>query len=326
MRFLYFTDSHIRGTNPKSRKDDFFLSLKNKLKEIVNISSEKKVDYILHGGDLFDRPDVSISVINEIVPVLQSFNVPIYAISGNHDIYGHNPSTIGRTMLGLLIAIGIINNLNNKTVLLKEKDTCVQLSGSPYIYGLDRSENRKNYIVSEKDSNADFAIHLVHGFLMDKKFLHQVPHTLLSEVLDTKADLTISGHYHLGFPLQKIDGKMFVNPGALVRISNSNIEINRKPKVLIIDVKGNTCQIEEVYLSSALPGNIILDRNEIESHKFKRQEILFFKESIEGTGNLEKLNYIDLITQIATSNKIREEVKEEALNRIAQTQINNGVR
>ena len=113
MKFLYFTDSHIRGTNPKSRTDSFFHTVKIKLQEIQSIAAEEKVHAVLHGGDLFDRPDVSISVMNEIIPILKSFPAPIYAISGNHDIYGHNPITLPRTMMGLLDTLGIIHLINN---------------------------------------------------------------------------------------------------------------------------------------------------------------------------------------------------------------------
>ena len=56
MKFLFFTDSHIRGTTPKNRKDNFYETLKTKLLEITNISKKLDVDYILHGGTgLTDR-------------------------------------------------------------------------------------------------------------------------------------------------------------------------------------------------------------------------------------------------------------------------------
>ena len=35
MKLLYLTDTHIRGTSPKNRLDDYYESLKEKLKEIT---------------------------------------------------------------------------------------------------------------------------------------------------------------------------------------------------------------------------------------------------------------------------------------------------
>lgn len=60
------------------------------------------VDYILHGGDLFDRPDIAISVVSTFAKIFKEAPAPIYIVSGNHDIYGHNPDTLNRTVMGLL--------------------------------------------------------------------------------------------------------------------------------------------------------------------------------------------------------------------------------
>ena len=320
MKFLYFTDSHIRGTNPKSRTDSFFHTVKIKLQEIQSIAAEEKVHAILHGGDLFDRPDVSISVMNEIIPILKSFPAPIYAISGNHDIYGHNPITLPRTMMGLLDTLGIIHLINNQRLLLKVEETTVQLSGSPYIYGIDREENRALYIVEERDPLADYAIHLVHGFLMTGDVKAIFANTLIDDILDTKADLTLSGHLHDGFPTTEVEGKVFANPGAIVRISNSMTELKRRPKILLIDVKNNSATITERYLKSARPGSEILDRTEIEMHKFKRRELAEFKESIDRTGNYDRINFFDLLADISANEKLDPAIKEEAMARIAQVQ------
>lgn len=320
MKFLYFTDSHIRGTNPKSRTDSFFHTVKIKLQEIQSIAAKEKVHAILHGGDLFDRPDVSISVMNEIIPILKSFPAPIYAISGNHDIYGHNPITLPRTMMGLLDTLGIIHLINNQRLLLKDEETTVQLSGSPYIYGIDREENRTLYTVDERDPSADYAIHLVHGFLMSGDVKAIFANTLIDDILDTKADLTLSGHLHDGFPTTEVEGKVFANPGAIVRISNSMTELKRRPKILLIDVKKKGATITERYLKSARPGSEVLDRTEIEMHKFKRRELAEFKESIDRTGNYDRINFFDLLADISANEKLDPAIKEEAMARIAQVQ------
>ena len=37
MKLLYLTDTHIRGTNPLGRRDDFILTMQNKLTEVKEI-------------------------------------------------------------------------------------------------------------------------------------------------------------------------------------------------------------------------------------------------------------------------------------------------
>lgn len=320
MKILYFTDTHIRGTNPKNRLDNYYETLKIKFNEINNIIKEKEIDYVLHGGDLFDRPDVSVSIVSDFAKIFQSFNVPIYIISGNHDIYGHNPDTLNRTMLGLLCNIGILNLVNNKKIIL-EKDIKVQLTGSPYIYSMDDKSNLDYYIVKEVDPSCKYAIHMTHGFLIDKPFLKEVPHTLVEDILSTKADITLGAHYHYGFKTVFKDGKYFINPGALIRISNSLIEINRKPKVNIIELTDDGITVEDYYLKSAKPGNEVMDRSEMERHKFKGIKMAEFKEIIDSSVDFKNMDIFELLLKISKDNNIEDKVKNEALKRVQEAQI-----
>lgn len=321
MKLLYLTDTHIRGTSPKNRLDDYCETLKEKLKEISNIVKEEKVDFVLHGGDLFDRPDVSVSIVSEFAQIFQSFGVPIYIISGNHDIFGHNPDTLDRTMLGLLCNLGIMHLVNYKKIILEKDSLRVQLTGSPYIYSMDELSNRDNYKVTEVDESCKYAIHMTHGFLIDKPFMKEVSHTLIDDIKDTKADITLGGHYHFGFKTVELDNKYFVNPGALIRISNSKIEMKRRPKVDIISLCEDI-HIEERYLKSAKPGEEVLDRSEMERHQFKGIKMAEFKESIEASANYKSLDIFDLLLRISKSENISEEVKSEALKRVEEAQIN----
>ena len=321
MKLLYLTDTHIRGTSPKNRLDDYCETLKEKLKEISNIVKEEKIDFVLHGGDLFDRPDVSVSIVSEFAQIFQSFGVPIYIISGNHDIFGHNPDTLDRTMLGLLCNLGIMHLVNYKKIILEKDNLRVQLTGSPYIYSMDELSNRDNYKVKEVDESCKYAIHMTHGFLIDKPFMKEVSHTLIEDIKDTKADITLGGHYHFGFKTVELDNKYFVNPGALMRISNSKIEMKRRPKVDIISLDEDI-HIEERYLKSAKPGEEVLDRSEMERHQFKGIKIAEFKESIEASANYKSLDIFDLLLRISKSENISEDVKSEALKRVEETQIN----
>lgn len=317
MKFLYFTDSHLRITNPKNRLDNFYDTLKKKLQEIVQISLDENVDYILHGGDLFDRPDTPISLVSDFSKIFMQFQAPIYIVSGNHDIYGHNPSTVSRTMFGLLDSLNLINMVKEPVYL--EKDIKVQLTSFPYSIDMDSTNNKEGYIVRDK-GNADYAIHLTHGFLIDKKPMDQISHTLISEITDTVADVTFGGHIHYGFKTQEIDNKYFINPGSIVRISNSIIEMKRKPKIVILELT-DKINIKEVYLQSALPGDQVLDRSEIERHKFKSQQIADFKSTIMSTSNLRNFDVIDILIEIAKNNNISKEVRDEAIRRVELKQI-----
>lgn len=318
MKLLYFTDTHIRGTSPRNRKDSFIDTIERKLIEITNLIQEHNIDFVLHGGDLFDRPDVSIAIVSRFAKTLSQIKVPLYLISGNHDVYGHNPNTINRTMLGLLNVLGVIHIINEEKVFLEKGDIKVQLTGQPYIYDIDT--NRDYYMLKEKNPDVDYNIHMIHGMLLERPFIKGIPYTLVDDIKDTAADITLSGHYHSGFKTMEINGKYFINPGSMVRITNSIKEIERKPKVVLIDLKENI-HIESILLESALPGEDVLDRKEIENSLFKNERMLEFKQTINAAMNYEKMDINEVLMQVSNAEGVEDKVIEEALQRIATAQM-----
>lgn len=321
MRILFLTDTHIRGTTPKNRKDNLQETLERKLTEIGEMVRDYNIDYVLHGGDLFDRPDVSISVVSNFATILNNYNVPIYIISGNHDVYGHNPNTIGRTILGLLDALNVVRIIKEgEVVYLNKAGLKIQLTGQPYTYNIDHEGSKGGYIVDEVSKDADYSIHMVHGMLLNKPFIKGIPYTLIDDILDTKADITLAGHYHSGFGVINIDNKYFVNPGSLVRITNSINEIERYPKVAIIDLE-EKIDIKFVTLKTALKGEEILDRQEIENHIFKSERLFDFKQSIDEAINFDKLEINEILMEVSNAEGVSEEVKLEALKRISNAQM-----
>lgn len=324
MRILYFTDTHIRGTTPKNRKDNILETLENKFNELVQLVKEKNIDFVLHGGDLFDRPDISPSIVRKFAMILNKISVPIYMIAGNHDIYGHNPNTLPRTMLGLFDGIGILQLIGeDNTILLEKDDIKVQLTGSPYKYGIDSSNDKSLYLLEDKDENVDYAIHLTHGMLLDKPFIKGVPHTIIDDILDTKADITLAGHYHSGFGIKEYEGKYFINPGSFIRITNSIKEINRMPRVLIIDLN-KEINFEFYYLKSAHKGEDVLDRTVIENNIFRSEKIVQFKQSVDSSQDFNKLNINHILNNLINTENIDDNIKEEAVKRIEYAQIEIG--
>lgn len=321
MKLLFFTDTHIRGTTPKNRKDIFVDTIERKLVEIINIIKEEKIDFVLHGGDLFDRPDVSIAIASKFAMILDKIPVPFYLVSGNHDIYGHNPDTINRTMLGLLDALGVLRLIKNGEKIILEKDNIkVQLTGQPYVYDIDTPNHLDYYLLKDIDPDVNYSIHMVHGMLLDRPFIKGIPYTLIDDIKDTLADITLSGHYHGGFKVTKIDEKYFINPGSLLRITNSLKEIERIPQVILIDLD-KSVTIRQIPLKTALPGEEVLDRKEIENNLFKSERIFEFKQTIDAALDFEKMDINEVLMEVSSAENVGDDVKREALRRIALIQM-----
>jgi len=230
MRLLFVTDTHLRGVAPRNRTDDFVATVKAKLQEVVALANELQVAAVLHGGDVFDVPMPGLAATGEFAAVLRSLEAPLYVVPGNHDLHGQNPASLMRTLLGFLGRWGVVRILDNNPVYLDDGHVRVQVSGAPFHFAID--DGGRDYIV--KKQNCDVAIHICHGALLDRSFGPMVKYTLIDDIASlTEADYTLSGHYHLGYADVCRDGKWFLNPGALVRLSASSGEISRWPAVLV---------------------------------------------------------------------------------------------
>lgn len=320
MKLLFLTDTHIRGNAPINRKDEFLITLEKKVMEVLDIIITKKVDVCLHGGDMFDRPDISPSIVREVGAILRQFPVPIYSVAGNHDIYGYNPATLPRTMLGLLDGLGVVNLLSpGEKVFLEENDLKVQLSGQHFDYSLDQGGGQ-GYII-EKSPEVDYALHIVHGLLLEKPLFPGIAYTLLENILSTEADLTLVGHYHRGFGrVIQVDGKYFVNPGSLVRLEASNSEVARRPQVVLIDLKKDKIDIELLKLKSALPGEEVLDETKLMSKEYREKKMADFLQGIKEVGDFKTFNIQEIMEMIAEKEGLKSRVREEAISRIGKAE------
>lgn len=324
MRLLYLTDTHIRGTSPRSRTDDYQQTLKHKLQEIQGLIQEHEVDIVLHGGDVFDRPNLSPAVVRDFVQLFQQFDVPIYAVAGNHDIYGHNPATLDRTMLGLLDALGIIQLLDEGDhVRIDRGDISVQLSGRAFHFDLDKREVSSDYCVTNQ-TGAEYTIHMVHGMLVNRGLPDGVAHTLLDQVkLSSAPDILLTGHYHAGFPMERHDGKYIINPGAIARVNNHPSEISRMPQVVLIELT-DEIQIQFLPLQTAEAGEIVLDRTYLEQAQYRQEKFDSFVQEIQAVSNFRSLEVTEIIDEISQLEQIEPVVRQEALRRIAAVQEAEG--
>ena len=318
-------DTHWRGTSPRGRLDDFWETCRRKLHEVVALTRELRVDALLHLGDFFDRPDLAPGVVREFAVIMRQCQVPVYGIAGNHDVYGHNPDTLPRTLLGLMEAMGGPILLAPGEKVMLTGDVTVQLTGAPFRYDIDDGDGH-HYVV-DKDPRADVAIHLAHGMLLEKPWVEGLEYTLIDRVAArTQADLTLVGHYHLGYsrlPLEPVPGHLFVNPGALVRLEASAAEMRRQPQVVLVEARpgarpgAGTVTVRGVPLRSAEPGEKVLDRAAVEAAASRDRQLADFIQRIrEASDGFRVPSLEDIVARIAATQGCSPEVREEALRRI----------
>lgn len=256
MRLLYLTDTHIQSAKPDNRRDDFLKAIANKLSEIAKLCSLLGVDFVIHGGDLFDCPNPDRRSLDLLREFLKQLARPVYCIAGNHDLVDQRLDSLDVTALGHLARQECVRLLQPGEMIYLANSSCVlQLSGQHYYCGIDRQYNGEDYMVKKK--RCDLAIHVVHGMLLPRAFSEKVPTTLISSVVGTEADFTLGAHAHLGYH-EITAGKYFLNPGALARVTNLKKERVRTPQVLYLDFTSVSFSYRFIPLGAARPGTEVM--------------------------------------------------------------------
>ena len=319
VKFLFVGDWHLRGNNPRNRTDDYPEVAKAKLREVFKIAVDNDVDAILQPGDIFDRPEVGIAVLLDFTKVLKGSPVDIYCTIGNHDIYGYNVDSYRRTSLQLLEylvpQLHVIKSASDKPIYMSNGRYKVYLTATPYSKDMDINGYGYGPDVEYNDKDA-IGVHIAHGMLLD----HKPPFDRYSDLykVDTKATVILTGHDHMGYGIYRrtADGKLFVNPGSLLRMSASVGEMTRPVQVALVtidEIKG-TYDAEMIPLTTAKPGEEVLDRSRIESEKERQYATENFSALIQGhTGNKVLMDINQIIDQVAAEEKYSPEVVQTAL-------------
>lgn len=317
IKVIVVGDIHNMGNNPSCRKDFFPETLNKKILELVDIVNREQVDMVLFTGDLFHTPDTANQIVKNFGQNLLKMNCPKYSIIGNHDIYGGNITSSDRSKIGLLEAFGVINIIKNTEPIYFEKDNIrLQITGQSYVSDIDLSNNKKSYYCKEKNPNVDWAIHLIHGFLINSSL--PFAHTTVNEIKDTQVDITISGHLHYPFE-EKIDNKLFINPGALSRITASKTEL-RQPQILKFEFDKNNYEYTKIPISSAPSYEDVIDRTKLKEDLKEIYDLNAFINSIKSFSVQNDLNFEELVRFLAKSENISENIISETIKEINKAQ------
>ncbi len=328
MKFVYFTDSHAMGRNPKYRKDNFSDALLLKLYEVGSIAEEINADAILCGGDLFDTPIISETLASKIIKIIKGFPCPVYGVAGNHCIHGYNTDTLDRTTLGLLIASGVYNLINTEGTVFYDGSVKVLVTGQDSTPTLDKDNDITPYIGRTcvcEGGKPTCSINILHSYLVPGVPSTLIPQTSIAEIdPHTLADITLTGHEHTGFGVKKMpSGKIYCNPGALGRVSANVGEVNRNVSVAIVNITSNGAR--DVILRpivSARPSEEVLDRQALVEENLRKQMLKTFTEA--ATTAVETVQHIgnvyDALSFMGEQLSIPIEIVEEAIERVKKAE------
>jgi len=203
IKILFFSDTHLGFDFPvhpriqrRRRGYDFFSNYHH----ILDISQKKKVDLVVHGGDLFFRSKVPTLVVEKAFePLVEVANngIPIYLVPGNHErskFPGH-----------LWLAHNKIHVFNKpKTFYQKVGDTSIALSGFPFARKVRHCFRSLLHQTRYQENKADIHFLCVHQTFEGAKVgpsdftFREGPDNIPGSEIPGGFTAVLSGHIHRG--------------------------------------------------------------------------------------------------------------------------------
>lgn len=345
-RFLITGDWHFKGVNPRARLDNYMEAMIAKIFELYELASAHQVAAIIVPGDLFDSPGATWGVVAELATILQQAPCPVLVVHGNHDIYGGNGESKYRTPFGFLAKLGIVWDIGEQAYVCDNamtRHSPVVVSGHGFTSETDTEAGKGQFQVpvDEIEDSRRFNVHVIHSMMLDySPGFEGMRHTLISEV-ETSADVVICGHVHTGFGgnvgsqsnyvVRRDDGVLFINPGALCRLSASEKEVDRTVQValLTIDAEGGSpearADVKLIPLRSAQPGHVVLSREHLEMEQERSGRLEHFLSLLASEGESRYMEIRDIVEDISERDNIPDGVKSEALKRIGNARERLGI-
>lgn len=349
-KIMITTDNHIGYLeHDQIRGNDSF----NTFEEILIKAKENKVDFILHGGDLFHHHNPSKKTIIRASHILQkhifgqkqhefntysykpnyfsdnlSIDLPIFIIHGNHDDPSglENFSSIDIFSGKEVNYFGKVSNYDNfelYPIIFKKGNTTIA------VYGIGNIKDERLYIALQnkrvkfhgsEDSESRFNILIVHqnrfkGHYVNKTRKNYLPESLIPHFFN----LVIWGHEHECFTkaVYNSESELFVfQPGSSVATSMIAAESKMK-HVGMLEVFETSFRIVPVKLETVRP--FIYDSFELKDKHINNSDDIerVIIEKIENC-LVEAKKLIDDICNNSTNKNVRKLIFENNLDKFLE--------
>jgi len=269
MRFLAIADTHFGYENGRTALARKFVyeRMFGVFEEILHVARKEKVDYILHGGDVFNRSKPRKKVITrayKLIEEILSEDIGFIIVPGNHE-----RSILPDTLLRFHPKSHFFSDF--AAIDLGE---CL-LIGFPYSNNISKLIDEKLSLVLKKHKDKPCIIlchQLFDGAVFGPhKFRFNIGHGAIDPLLFPESiKLIVSGHIHRAQSLMK---GFVVYPGSTER--TSFIEIIEPKGYLLIEIDEKQLRVKFKEIPS-IPMNVI--ENDLTKQKLNISDL---KQQIE---------------------------------------------
>lgn len=289
LSFIYRTDTHVADRSPASWKGDYPSEIWNGLRQIGKLADEREVTAVLDGGDYFHIKSASRnthSLVGMSAQIHRAYSCPTFCVPGNHDLSHNNLDTLDRQPLGVLFGSQVFFRLEDQ--VFRDGDLQVRVVAMPY--SPFRTVDHLRAI--QKQPGDDFLIAVVHQLAAPdppptiEDFFGEPVFRYSDLVTPDGPDVWCFGHWHKDQGIAEVEGRKFVNLGAVSRGALIRENTERTPKVAYIEVEPTGIVITPISLDVA-PAADVFDFERKERQEAEGRNIDQFVERLRADINLD---------------------------------------
>ena len=295
LSFVYRTDSHVTDRSPASWKADYPAEVWSNLQQVGEFARDYGAIAVLDGGDYFHVKAATRNphaLVTKTAEVHRAYPCPTYCVEGNHDIAYNNLESVPKQPLGVLYATGVFRHLRDEVFV--EDGLRVRVVGMPYSPFRTLDELR----AVQKQPGDDFLIVVVHQLAgaapppSVEDFFGEPVFRYPDLVTPNGPDVWLFGHWHKDQGIVEIDGKWFVNQGALSRGSLIRENTERTPKAALIEATSKGIQVMPLEFKVA-PAEDVFDFNRKERQEKEGVEIEQFVTKLRANADFDPMSGIE---------------------------------
>lgn len=294
MRILLISDLHLREDSPIGRIDNFQETMFRKFRFVLNTAKENDVDFILQAGDFLNKPNPSYKFVNTIIDIINEYDVPIFYILGQHDIYMRSKD-INYSAIGTIEKA--LSALPMKRIVNKVSYNDLEIIGCSFSDSIPKN-SKSNKI----------KILVIHGMIGNKPLFPGHDYVDASYFLRQNDcySIILCGDYHYPFKVN-FKGRTIINTGCMLRMTRDERDMNRNPCVYILDTNKN---IQKINIPCEPASVVFSEINEVkqQSKIIGEGDLLRFIEKLKNK-NKTGISYLEVLREYFNNNNISEEIK-----------------
>jgi DNA repair exonuclease SbcCD nuclease subunit len=229
LKLISIKDPHLSLGFLNRIRIDYKRDILAKLSFIRNHIQDNGIKAIILTGDITDSNYERKWSFKQYVQNKRAFeslkptrDIDILSPVGNHDMF-HGLEDSQDTVFDELVRENVIKNITNYTQVYEPVNTTSNKRVK--VYGIDFSNNKETILNHLSRINSDtfigldyYKIVVLHNNLTPGE--DRLSEFLYQELADKfpNINMVIAGHYHLGFPTQKVGNTIFINNWNLTRV------------------------------------------------------------------------------------------------------------